>query len=173
MPIMPPSVLKSKGFQRQGYKSLWVLSCDIGVIDTAIWKVCHTFLGRVKHSKKSVQRYYTPLKHWHLIWHNITVFINTALRIWNLTIWLRVTLHSSTPKMTELGSFEMLGTVTPTPWCHTAENELWGQLLFIWWHQSGRLVARSGGICKNVSVDRLLLNALSFNADSGGICRTG
>jgi len=81
MLIMPPSVLKGKGFQRQGYKSLWVLSCDVGVIDTTISKVCRTFLGRVKQSKEIVQRYYTPLKHWQLIWHNITVFINTALRI--------------------------------------------------------------------------------------------
>jgi hypothetical protein len=78
---MPPSVLKVKGFQRQGYKSWWVLSCDTGVIDTTISKVCLTFLGRVKQSKECVQRYYTPLKHWQLIWHNITVFINTALRI--------------------------------------------------------------------------------------------
>jgi hypothetical protein len=51
------------------------------------------------------------LKHWQLIWHNITVFINTALRIWNLIILLRLTLHCLTPKMTELRSFEMLGTV--------------------------------------------------------------
>jgi len=62
MLIMPPSMLKGKGFQRQGYKSLWVLSCDIGVIDTTISEVCHTFLSRVKQSKECVQRYDTPLK---------------------------------------------------------------------------------------------------------------
>jgi len=101
-----------------------------------------------------------------------------------------VTLHSLTPKMTELRSFETLRTVTPTARCHAAEDELWGQLVFIWRHQSGRLVARSGEVCKNVSFDGLLLfkistgyplhvgpvcqtaNTLSLNADSGGICRT-
>jgi hypothetical protein len=99
MLIMPPSMLKGKGFQRHGYKSLWVLSCDFGVIDTTISKVCHTFLGRVKQSKEHVQRYYSPLKHWQLIWHNITVFISKTLWIWNLTMLLRVTLHCLTPKI--------------------------------------------------------------------------
>jgi hypothetical protein len=124
MLIMPPSVLKVKGFQRQGYKSLWVLSCDIGVTDTTISKVCHTFLGRVKQSKECVQMYCTSLKHWQLIWQNITVFINTALIIQNLTVELKVTLHPLTRKMAELRSFETLQTVTPTAWCHTAEDEL-------------------------------------------------
>jgi hypothetical protein len=116
-------VLKGKGFQRQGSKSLWVLSCDIGVTYTTIAKVCYTFLGRVMQSQVCVQRYYTRLKHRQLIWHNIKVFINTALKIWNLTILLRVTLHCLTMKMTELRSFEMLRTVTPTAQCHTAEDD--------------------------------------------------
>jgi hypothetical protein len=192
---MPPSMLKGKGFHRQGSNCLWVLSCDIEVTDTTIAKICRTFLGMVKQSKDCVQRYYTPLKHWQLIWHNITVFINTALRIWSITTLLRVTMHCLTLKMTELRSFEMFGTVTPTARCHTAEDELWdylpGWLLLIWRHQSGRFVARSGEIWKNVSCDRLLLfkistgylldiglvcrtaNVLSLGTDSGGICSTG